>query len=118
MPERPSKLMLTLLTALSCASALHAQEVADSGSFFVRLGTDTIAVERYTRTRNLLVSEAVSRTPVLRHMKLTVTFKDDGSVSWWELVNSPVPGIPGQLPVLRQLVTLLGDTANVELWAG
>ncbi|HEY0811126.1 MAG TPA: DUF2911 domain-containing protein [Longimicrobiales bacterium] len=112
------KRLITLFAALGCAGALQAQEVADSGSFFVRLGTDTIAVERYTRTRLQLVSEAISRTPVLRQMKLTITFKDDGSVSWWEIVNSPVPGIPGQLPVLRQVVTLIGDSANVELWSG
>ena len=111
------KTTLMLITALAGATTAHAQELADSGSFFVKLGKDTIAIERYTRNRNQLVGEAVMRTPVTRHMKLTVTFKEDGSVSWWEVINSPVPGTPNPVPVLRTLITLLGDSAQVETWA-
>lgn len=112
------KMALLLIMLLFGVSSLPAQETPDSGSFFVRLGNDTIAVERYTRTPLQLVSEAISRTPLTRHMKLTVTFRDDGTVSWWEIVNSPVAGVPNSPPVARQLITLVGDSASVEIWLG
>ncbi|HEX6066211.1 MAG TPA: hypothetical protein VFZ04_18395, partial [Longimicrobiales bacterium] len=101
---------------LTTAGGAHAQQLADSGSFFVRLGRDTIAVERYTRTKQQLVAEALMRTPVTRHLKLTVTFKDDGTLSWWEVINSPVAGVPNAGPISRMLVTLIGDSAQVEVW--
>ena len=99
---------------LSTGSA-RAQQLADSGSFFVRIGRDTIAVERYSRTPQQLVAEALMRTPITRHVKLTVTFKDDGTVSWWEVVNTPVAGVPNSGPASRMIVTLLGDSAHVEV---
>ncbi len=110
-------LFIAALT-LMAGSAQAQQLTADSGSFFVRLGRDTIAIERYTRTKNQLVSEALMRTPVTRHLKLTVTFKDDGTLSWWEVINSPVAGVPNSPPVSRSMVTLIGDSAQVELFMG
>lgn len=97
------------------AGRAHAQQLPDSGSFFVRIGRDTIAVERYTRTPQQLVAEAVMRTPITRHVKLTVTFRGDGAVSWWEVINSPVAGVPNSGPASRMIVTLLGDSAQVEV---
>lgn len=97
--------------------ALPAQK-PDSGAFFVRLGNDTLAVERYVRSPNQLVAEALLRTPQTRAMKLTVTFKDDGRVSWYEVQNNPVPGVPKAAPVIRGVVTYLGDSARIETWAG
>lgn len=110
------KITIAML-ALTCASTLSAQQLPDSGSFFVRLGSDTVAVERYTRTRHQLVSEALLRTPITRRIKLTVTFKDDGTISWWEVLNSPVAGTPNSGPVTRGLVTLVGDSAQVQYWS-
>jgi hypothetical protein len=109
---------LFVLLALACAPTASAQQVPDSGSFFVRLGRDTIAVERYTVLKNQLVAEALLRTPVTRHLKLNVTFKEDGTLSWWEVINSPVPGTGDTGPVTRGLVTLVGDSASVEFKVG
>jgi hypothetical protein len=107
-----------LVLALSGLASNGSAQTPDSGSFFVRLGRDTIAVERYTRTAYALTAEALLRTPITRHLKLNVTYKADGSVSWWEVVNSPVAGTPNSGPVTRSLVTLLGDSAQVEFWIG
>ncbi|HET9441311.1 MAG TPA: DUF2911 domain-containing protein [Longimicrobiales bacterium] len=113
------KIKFVLLFGLTVGAAgAQAQQPADSGSFFVRLGRDTIAIERYTRTKQQLVSEAVLRTPVTRHLKLAVTFKDDGSVSWWEVLNNPVAGSGDKTPVSRVLATVVGDSVQIELWSG
>ena len=106
------------IAAVLYASAAQAQMRPDSGSFFVRLGNDTIAVERYTRNTQMLVAEALLRTPVTRHIKLSVTFRDDGTLSWWEVINSPIAGVPTSGPLQRSLVTLIGDSAQVETWVG
>jgi hypothetical protein len=111
------KTVMLMLVFSGLATSVNAQ-TPDTGSFFVRLGRDTIAVERYTRTASSLNAEALLRTPITRHLKLNVTFKADGSISWWEVVNSPVAGTPNSGPVVRTLVTLLGDSAQVELWLG
>ena len=95
--------------------AVHAQK-PDSGAFFVRLGKDTIALERYVRTPLLLVAEGVLRTPQTRRYKLTVTFKDDGTVSWYEVVNAPVAGVPNSAPLMRSVGTYLGDSVRIETW--
>src|SRR5688572_19675237 len=59
-----SKLLIlaTLCYALAGAHAAFAQR-ADSASFIVRLGNDTTSVERYIRTANQLIVEAVQRSP-------------------------------------------------------
>jgi hypothetical protein len=99
------------------AGAERAQaQTADSGAFFVRLGNDTIAVERYVRTPLLLTGEAVLRTPQTRRYRLTVTFKEDGSVAWYEVYNYPVPGVPNSAPLMRSLTSIGADTARVQTW--
>ncbi len=113
------RILSTLLLALvAAASTGAAQTVADSGSFIVRLGNDTIAIERYRHTPLLLTGEALLRTPITRHLKLTATLRTDGSTAWYEVVNSPVAGTGDKTPVTRLLVTFMGDSAQVEMWSG
>ena len=54
-----------LFLLLTAPAALPAQ-AADSGAFVITLGTDTIAVERYTRSRDELRDDMVlrDRSPV------------------------------------------------------
>lgn len=101
--------------ALLLSSEARAQK-PDSGAFFVRLGNDTIAVETYVRTPQQLVAHAVLRTPQTRRYKLTVTRKDDGTISWYEVVNNPVAGVPNPSPPMRNVVTYVGDSAHVQTW--
>lgn len=96
---------------------LQAQVVADSGAFFVTLGRDTIAVERYIRTAAWLNAEAALRTPQTRHYKLNLTFRDDGGMSWYEVINHPVAGVPNSAPLLRTVTMYSGDSATVQEWA-
>lgn len=110
-------IMALAASAVALPADARAQQ-ADSGAFFVRLGKDTLSVERYVRNSRQLIADAVMRTPQTRMLKLTVTFRDDGNVSWYELWNNPVPGVPKAIPVVRNLVTYVGDSARVERWVG
>jgi hypothetical protein len=110
--QRTTILVLSLLAAASSAQA----QVADSGAFFVRLGKDTIAVERYVRTSHSLKAEAALRTPQTRAYKLDITFTDDGGVSWFEIQNNPVAGIKNPVPVMRSVTTYGADSAMVQPW--
>jgi hypothetical protein len=92
-------------------------QTPDSGAFFVRLGNDTIAVETYVRTPQQLVAHAVLRTPQTRRYTLTVTRKYDGSISWYEVINNPVAGVPNAAPPMRSVVTYTGDSAHVDTWS-
>lgn len=106
----------TLLVAPVLFSGPAAAQTPDSGAFFVRLGKDTIAVERYLRTPYQLRAEAALRTPQTRHYELNLTFRDDGGVSWYELLNKPVAGVPNPVPLMRSVTTYVGDSAQVETW--
>ena len=57
------------------------QEGADSGAFVVRLGTDTISIERYTRRGNRIEAVAAGRTPRTAMARLAFTLAPDGSVA-------------------------------------
>src|SRR5437879_13281690 len=92
MSARPSNLLIALL-ALPLPAALAAQ----TGQFLVRLGRDTLAVERYTRTADRLEGEQVVRSPRTVHRLYTATFGPGGLVERFELITPHVPGGPGPL---------------------
>ncbi|MGH7477830.1 MAG: DUF2911 domain-containing protein [Longimicrobiales bacterium] len=73
-------LLTVLLLCSGAASAATAQDV-DSAAFIVRLGTDTTAIERYVRTSDRLVAEAVTRAPSTRLHRLTLDFAANGDVA-------------------------------------
>ena len=88
---RPA-LIIGALGAL--AAPLAAQ---DAGSFVVRLGVDTLAVEQYTRTATQLRGEQVIRSPRSMHRIYTVTYRADGSVERFEMVTHNIGGGPGPM---------------------
>jgi len=58
--------------------------VQDSGAFVVRLGTDTVSLEQYTRTPTQLRGEYVIRTPRSVHRIYTADLNPerDDSAAW------------------------------------
>ena len=88
-------LLITVLM-MSWAVPLAAQQRADSGAFIIRLGTDTIAVERYVRMGNRLVAEAVQRSPRTMVHSLTYEFDPQGRVTRATVVSRPPGGPAGQ----------------------
>lgn len=57
------KKLMMVFALTSLAAPLRAQQKADSAAFIVRLGRDTTSIERYIRTRDQLIVEAVQRSP-------------------------------------------------------
>src|SRR5437867_10479983 len=97
---------LIALLALPLPAALAAQ----TGQFLVRLGRDTLAVERYTRTADRLEGEQVVRSPRTVHRFYTATFGPGGVVERFELITHNVSGGPGPLE-RRATASFSGATA-------
>ena len=95
--------MFALLLTLAVA-------VQDSGAFITRLGNDTLAMERYTRTTTQLRGEYVIRTPRSLHRIYTFDLNPDGSIRRFELVTHNIGGGPGPMET-KNSVDLSGDSA-------
>ena len=97
---------------LTVPSAARAQ----TGAFVVRLGTDTIAVERFQRSGSRIEGSVVRHTPSTNVVRYTITLNADGTVSSYQLAivradGTPMPNAPAPLAmrftgdsVLRDIV--------------
>ncbi len=111
MTRTSSPLIALILAAAGSASA---QEGADSGAFIVRLGNDTVAVERFARTGGAINLEQVVRTPQtsLRHTHLGLS--PAGELSEMFVMVHPI-GRPMDAPLLASTkLTIAGDSGTVE----
>src|SRR5439155_10966238 len=102
-----------LIAMLASPIALPAQ----TGEFLVRLGRDTLAVERYTRTADRLEGEQVVRSPRTVHRLYTATFGPGGVIERFELVTHNVSGGPGPLE-RKATASFSGDTAVMTVPRG
>jgi len=112
-----TRLLRSLVMLAGLVPAPLAAQARDSGAFVVRLGNDTLAVERYVRTSSLLVIESVSRLPQTRRTRLIVQRGENGRVLSYEYVNAPPPGGGGA----REIVTTAeyrGDSIRVVVAQG
>ena len=95
---------LLLVAQLGCASSPSPAPAAVVGSpetaaFIARLGADTVAVERFTRTGDRLEGEIIVRTPNTRIGRYVITLAPGGQPTRAEYSltgpdGSPVPGAP------------------------
>jgi hypothetical protein len=100
----------TLALAVLVSPAILAAQSADSAAFIVRIGRDTISVERYVRTANQLVVEAVSRSPSTTVHRLVLDYTPTNAVQRAIYTVSA----PGRDQVLSRRVTeFRGDSAVV-----
>jgi hypothetical protein len=98
--------------------ALAAQEGQPTGAFIVRLGTDTTAVERFTRSGNAYQVEQALRSPrtSFRHTHLEVT--PTGHVATTFLMLHSIDNPSGPLLGSTKLTHGAGDSATVEVRQG
>lgn len=82
---------------------------AQTGGYLVRLGNDTIAVERYERTANRIEGQIVRRSPATSVLRYTLAFNDDGSVASYEqsVLRPDGSAAPNTTP---QRMTFTGDS--------
>jgi hypothetical protein len=75
--------------------ALSLVATQDSGAFVVRLGRDTLSLERYQRSATRLRGDYVIRAPRSVHRIYTADLNPDGSVRRYELISHNIDGGPG-----------------------
>lgn len=95
--------MIALLLAMAVT-------VQDSGAFIVRLGTDTLSMEQYTRTANQLRGEYVIRSPRSLHRIYIADLNPDGSISRFELTTHSIGSTPGPKEI-KSSVAFSADSA-------
>ena len=84
--------------------------VQDSGAFVVRIGTDTLSLEQYTRSATQLRGEYVIRSPRSLHRIYTADLNPDGTIRRLELVTHNIGGEPGPMET-KNSVDFSGDSA-------
>ena len=100
------------------AGPAAAPAVIDDGAFLVRLGDDTLAGERFTRTAGALSGTGVVRSPATIQRTFSATLNPDGTVARFELLARRAAGtVPPQRIVMTfgagsvELSTQVGDSA-------
>lgn len=99
------------------APAPAAAPRAESAAFVVTIGTDTVSVERYTRTATTLSGEVVTRSPRTTSRVYTAQLRPDGSVSQVEVTTRQLTAAPSTPPTVST-VSFTGDTASVRIVRG
>jgi hypothetical protein len=110
-----SATLAPLLAAIIWAGPVSGQTMPDSAAFLIRLGTDTTAVERYVRTADRIVAEAVQRSPATTVHRLELALGADGGVTRAEWTVSPAAAAQ---PSLHRVITFTGDSAVIETTQG
>jgi hypothetical protein len=105
------RLQMLVLTLLLCATGTtFAQKPADSAAFIIRLGKDTTVIERYVRTPDQLIVEAVQRSPATSVHRLVVDVNRAGAVSRAIYAMSQPNA---SQPTLQRTITFSADSASI-----
>lgn len=108
--------LLSLVALLALGPAAHAgAQQRDSAAFVVRLGTDTLSMERYVRTADRIVMEGVQRSPSTMTHRLELLLAPEGHVTAGHWVVTR-PGAAE--PVARRTINYVGDTAVITTVQG
>ena len=101
---------LALLAALPVRAA-------DTYSYLVRLGRDTLSMETVTRTPTEVRGEWITRTPRNLHRTYVMALAADGTVRTFYLTSRPLGSPPGS-GESRSRIEFLGDSATVTIPRG
>lgn len=83
----------------------------------IRLGQDTVGLERYTRTATQLKGEYPLRAPRPVHALFTADLDADGALRRFELITHNIAGGPGPAET-RSTVEITGDSAVITIPRG
>ncbi len=98
---------VALIAGLFTAASTRAQ---DSGAFVVRIGDDTLSVERFTYTPRQIRGEYVFRSPRSSRRSYTADLNPDGTVRKFEMLTRNLSGGPGPAET-RSTIDFVGDSA-------
>ncbi len=93
------------LILLTCLAAPLAAQTTAEGVFVVRLGRDTIAVERYQRTLERIEGELVAFAPNTRVIRYTMQLTRAGTIVSGEVEVLPGAGAAGTTPTMAATFT-------------
>ena len=105
----------TMAGIATAALPARAQLRADSGTFVVRLGRDTLKVERFVLRDGVLRSESVRRGAGVELQRVDATLNADGSVARAEAWLYSWPVDPVARPSGGALIYVQGDSTIIEL---
>lgn len=101
-----------LLAALAAGPALAQQ---GSGAFIIRLGRDTTAVERFTRTATRLEGDVVWRQPRTTRRHFAYEFAADGRPTRITMAQFRPGGAGDTIPFERATATVMRDSIVAEV---
>lgn len=108
---RPTVVSFAALTALLLPLCAQAQ----SGGFLVKLGTDTIAVERYERSGNTITGSLLRRSPQPFIVRYTIELNPDGTVAAYEQSTLRPDGSPAPNAPVPLKMRFTGDSVIREI---
>lgn len=83
---------LLLPLSIACVAMPAAAQAPQTGAFVARLGSDTIAVERYMRTDTAITGVNVIRSPSTMVRRYTLTLAPDGTARRFHITLGSVDG--------------------------
>ena len=111
---RHTPFVATLAVLAAAAVPALAQGRVERAAFVVRLGADTLSVERFSRTGTRLEGELATRSPRTAYVRYTADLGINGSVTRFA-VSIPAPGAPAGAPPLESRVaSFTGDSIRIE----
>ena len=111
------RLPVPVLTALFVLLGLPLRLEAQTAAYVVRLGTDTVSIERFTRARTRLEGLRVTRAPRTSVLRWTATLDSSGYITEYE-ANSRFGDALDQPPSQSSRIVFGPDSATVTLTAG
>ncbi len=105
------RILTILLLLVGAASAASAQQPE---TWLTRLGNDTVAFERFTRSGDRLEGEFVVTAPRVRINKYLVVFNSDGTVKRYDYSSRGAVEAPGVPPPVTGTATF-GEGAIVAI---
>lgn len=92
-----------------CLLMPAAARAADENNYLVKIGSDTLLLEKITRTKKQIKGEYVTRTPRSAYRTYTIDLGSDGLVKKFEMHSKPIGPTPGR--ETRSSVEFVGDSA-------
>jgi hypothetical protein len=115
MTARRGIIVLAAAALAAVPAAVAAQ--ADSAAYVTRLGTDTLAVERFVRTPSRVEAEVLLRIPSTTRTTYVMDLAADGTMRRLESATYD-PKRPDAGPVRRETVERAGDSLRITTVTG